>query len=277
MMSARAMLFATINFRDLLPALQGPLDALAQVEFIKHLNQTTWLFAIVETFHILSMVALGGAVVVLNLRLLGAVLGDVPAASVERATRPWLIGGTIGTVLTGLYMGLATIVTLLTNGAFFVKMIALVAAILLSLAVSLQVRSGADESARPPLLLAGAAIALWLAALLLFALTSVLSSGALLVALAGFALFAAFLSEYRRAYLGLLALVAALAASLSLTGSASAGPIAFVLALGGAVLTGALESRHGTAPFLAAPRLAAFSSSLAWVTVAAAGRWIGFI
>lgn len=276
MIPARVILLATINFRDLLPALQGPLDALAQVEFIRHLNQTTWLFAIVETFHILSMVALGGAVIVLNLRLLGGVLGDVPAASVERATRPWLIGGAIGTVLTGFYMGLATVVTLLPNGAFFVKMIALVAAILLSLAVSRQVRSGADESAPPPVLLAGSAIALWLAALALFALTSVLSSGALLVALAGFALFAVVLGEYRRAYLGLLALVAALAVSLSLTGSASPGLVAFVLALGGAALTGTLEARHGTAPFLAGPRIAAFSSSLAWVTVAAAGRWIGF-
>lgn len=33
----------TANFRDLIPVLQGPLDALAQVELIKHLNQTTWL------------------------------------------------------------------------------------------------------------------------------------------------------------------------------------------------------------------------------------------
>lgn len=269
-------LVAAINFRDLLPALQGPLDALAQVELIKQLNQTTWLFAIVETFHILSMVALGGAVLVLNLRLLGGALGDVPATRVERATRPWLIGGTIGTVLTGLYMGLATIVTLLPNGAFFVKMIALVAAILLSLSVSRQVRSGTGEATPPPVLLAGAAIALWLAALVLFGVTSVLSSGALLVALAGFALFAAVLSEYRRAYLGLLALIAALAVSLTLTGSDSAGLVAILLALGGAVLTGALESRHAAAPFLAAPRLAAFSSSLAWITVAAAGRWIGF-
>jgi len=267
---------ATVNFRDLLPALQGPLDALAQVEFIKHLNQTTWLFAIVETFHILSMVALGGAVLVLNLRLLGTILKDVPATLVERATRPWLVGGTVGTILTGLYMGLATVVTLLPNGAFFVKMIALVAAVLLSLAVSRQVQGGADDSSRLPVLLAGAAIALWLAALALFAATSVLGAGAFLVALTGFLLFTAVLSEYRRAYIGLLALIAALAVSLSLTGIASPTLVSLGLALGGAVLIGALEARHGEAAFVTAPRLAAFSSSLAWVTVAAAGRWIGF-
>jgi hypothetical protein len=268
----------TANFRDLIPVLQGPLDALAQVELIKHLNQTTWLFAIVETFHLLSMVVLGGAVLVLNLRLLDAVLRDVPVTVVERATRPWLIGGIAGTILTGLYMALATIVTLLPNGAFFVKMIALVAASLLSLAVSRQVRTGDDTP--PPLKLAAAAFVLWLAALTLFAATSVLSSGAMLVGLAGFVLFAAFLAEYRRAYLGLLALVAALAVTLVFMGDAAqgAGPgvVAMVLGLGAAVLTGTLEARHRGAALLAAPRLAAYSSLLSWVTVAAAGRWIGF-
>jgi hypothetical protein len=268
----------TANFRDLIPVLQGPLDALAQVELIKHLNQTTWLFAIIETFHLLSMVVLGGAVLVLNLRLLGAVLRDVPAASVERATRPWLIGGIAGTILTGLYMALATIVTLLPNGAFFVKMIALVAASLLSFAVSRQVRAGDDTP--PPIKLAAAAFVLWLCALALFATTSALSSGAMLVGLAGFVLFAALLAEYRSAYLGLLALVAALAAALLFMGdavqSAAPGVVAVVLGLGAAVLTGTLEARHRGAALVAAPQLAAYSSLLAWVTVAAAGRWIGF-
>lgn len=270
----------SVNFRDLLPALQTPLDQLANVELIKHLNQTTWLFAIVETVHILSMVVLGGAVLVLNLRLLEAILRDMPVARVEQATRPWLIAGIAGTILTGLYMALATIVTLLPNAAFFVKMIALVAAILLSLAVSRQVRAGAGAAGRPPLGLAASAAALWLAALVLFASTTALSSGAMLVALAGFVLFAGFLGTYRWTYLGLLAVAAVLSLGFAIRTGASPGAmpgvVAIALGLGAVTIAAVLEARRRDDPLLDAPRVAAFSSLLAWITVAAAGRWIGF-
>ncbi|MES2302374.1 MAG: DUF6644 family protein, partial [Pseudomonadota bacterium] len=194
----------SVNFRDALPTLQAPLDSFAQIEWIKELNQTTWLFAIVETAHLLSMVILGGAVLVLNLRLLGAILKDVPAATVEAATRPWLRIGIVGTIATGVYMAVATVVTLLPNGAFFVKMIALLAAILLSVAVSRQVRENAPTNGPKPLVLAIAAGVLWLVALVLFTATSDLSSGSLIVAFAGFALFAATLARYRAASLAAL-------------------------------------------------------------------------
>ena len=77
-----------------------------------------------------------------------------------------------------------------------------------------------------------------------------------------------------------MALVAALAVALLFMGDAAQGVapgvVVVALSLGAAVLTGALEARHRGAALLAAPRLAAYSSLLSWVTVAAAGRWIGF-
>lgn len=270
----------SVNFRDALPTLQAPLDSFAQIGWIKDLNQTTWLFAIVETAHLLSMVILGGAVLVLNLRLLGAILKDVPASTVEAATRPWLRIGIVGTIATGIYMGVATIVTLLPSGAFFVKMIALVAAILLSIAVSRQVRENAGTDGPQPLGLAIAAGTLWLVALVLFTATSELSSGSLIVAFAGFVLFAASLARYRAAYLAALGGVVVLAVLLSLEfapeGSALPGLVAVVLALGAAIAAGWFENRSNTAPVLGRIQVAALSSSLAWITVAAAGRWIGF-
>lgn len=271
---------SSTNFRDLLPALQGPLDRLSHIELIKELNQTTWLFAIVETAHLLSMVVLGGAVLVLNLRLLDAILSDVPASIVERATRPWFRAGIIGTIATGIYMGVATIVTLLPSGAFFVKMITLMAAILLSTAVSRQVRVGDAAREGKSVLRAAAAVVLWLVGLLLFAATTALSSGALLVALAGFALFPACLVRYRRVYIGLLAAIVALAIVISLNGESEAstlpGLLAICLGLAVAVVAGVLETRRDSGRQLGPGQLAALSSSLAWITVAAAGRWIGF-
>jgi hypothetical protein len=216
----------SINFRDAVPAIVDPLERAAQADWVRSLNETAWLFAMVETAHLLFLVVLGGAVAVLNLRLLGAVLRDVPEREVEAATRPWFLAGVIGTVATGIYMGVATIVTLLPSGAFFVKMVALIAAIGLSHATARRVRHGV-ESARRLDPLAGLALVLWLGAFALFATTTGLGAGAGLTVLAG------------------LAIVIAVA------------------------LTG------GTAG-LTAGRLGALSSLLAWMTVAAAGRWIGF-
>ncbi|MES2303145.1 MAG: DUF6644 family protein [Pseudomonadota bacterium] len=270
----------SVNFHDALPALQVPLDHLAQAEMIKGLNQTTWLFAIIETAHLLSMVILGGAVLVLNLKLLGAILRDVPATTVEAATRPWFKIGIVGTIATGIYMGVATIVTLLPSGAFFVKMIALVAAILFSVAVSRQVRASDVAEKQSPLALAFAAGALWLVGLVLFAATTALSPGSLIVAFAGFALFAATLAKYRGAYLAGLGAVIVIAALLALEyaaqGSALPGLVAVALGLGVAGTAGWLEARKANEPLLGGLQVAALSSSLAWITVAAAGRWIGF-
>lgn len=267
----------SVNFRDLLPAAQAPIEAIGQIEWVRDLNQTAWLFAIIETSHLLFLVILGGAVFVLNLRLLGAILPGVPVQEVERASRPWLRTGIIGTVVTGTYMAIATAVTLLPNRAFFVKMVALVAAIALSSALSRQVREGHDGASYRPTPLAIAAIAVWLAALALFAGTTGLSSGSLLVALAGLGLFAAILVTYRGLYFAallvaaVLGLVVALGSSDSRAGLAVLG-LAFLVAL----VAGVIESRRSATPLLSAERIGALSSTLAWVTVAAAGRWIGF-
>lgn len=220
----------SINFRDVFPALQAPLEQAAQAGWIKSLNETAWLFALVETAHLLSLVVLGGAAALLNLRLIDAILRDVSAREVEAATRPWFRAGVIGTIATGVYMAVATLVTLLPSAAFFVKMVALLAAILLSSTVERRVREGCVAPRRfDPV--PAIALLLWLTAFALFAGTRGLGAGATLVVVIGLLL----------------------------------------------VVVTALSGRRAGEAMQAAPiRVGALSSLLAWVTVAAAGRWIGF-
>jgi hypothetical protein len=273
-----------IDFSDLAPTTAARIETLSQVPLIKYVNETVWIFAIVETAHLLFLTILGGAVLALNLRLLDVALRDVPPREVERATRPWLIAGVIGTILTGVAMGLTTANTLLPSAAFFVKMVALVAAILFSVAIGREVRR--SEGAATPAAgraLALVALLLWGGALALFATTRGLSSGAVLVALAGFALLAAFVVRHRRAYL--IGLGAILGGGYSVTEWISAdglkGPAWLSLApLGGALALVAViavaERRDGMRVAPQPARAAALASTLAWITVAAAGRWIGF-
>lgn len=273
----------SLNFQDTVPG-AAILDGLSQVAVVRYVNETVWIFAIVETAHLLFLAVLGGAVFALNLRLMGVALQSVPARTVERYTRPWLYLGIAGAVVTGLAMGVSEIKTLLPNAAFFVKMVALIAAILFSVAVSRSVRRDEDDQpVASPRLMAAAALALWTLSLVLFATTANLGPGALLVALAGFGLSVVLSRRHRKGYVaGLVVILGGGLAAVQLLPSGDApvspwlnvAPLAAALAFAGVV--GRLESRSATAPSLPPAKLAAFASTLAWVTVAAAGRWIGF-
>lgn len=267
----------SVNLRTLAPALSEQLQSVTQVPVVRFVNETVWLFAIIETAHLLFMAVLGGSVFVLNFRLLDAGLREVPVKAVERATRPWFRVGVAGTIITGTIMAIATTTTVLGSASFLVKMIALVAAILLSASISRQIRHG-DGLANTARLsgVAALAIALWAAALALFVATVGTGPGALLVALVGFALFAVLLERGRVVYLACLGAIIMLGLWIS---DALTEGWAVALIIGG---SGLLAATFGvwrlkvTSTGNASGKLAFFSSMLAWVTVAAAGRWIGF-
>jgi hypothetical protein len=276
----------SLNLREIAPAVAAAFDTVSRSPVIKYINETAWIFAVVETTHLLFLAILGGAVLILNLRLLDMTLPGLPARDVERATRPWLIAGIAGTILTGTAMGLTTMNTLMSSAAFLVKMVALIGAILFSLAVARAARRDDDAAALADgrgRLLAFAGLAWWLASLVLFAIGSGLGSGAFLVALAGFALFAAFTRRWRRVYvLGVLVILGGgffLAEKVAVAWDEE--PLWLIaLPLGAALLfalaLALLERREAGVRQFQPARLAAFASTLAWITVAAAGRWIGF-
>jgi len=277
----------SVTPRTIAPGLSARFDTLAEAPLFKTLNESLWIFSLIETFHLLFMAMLGGAVLALNLRLLQVTLIKVPAADVERAARPWLWLGIAGTVITGTLMALATSVITLASTAFMVKLIALAAAILLGLAVAAHVRRGMDQatlSGTPAMLAIGATV-LWGLALVLFATTRNLGAGALLVALAGFALFTALISRRRFTYIAGIVPLLTLGIGGGLFMPASEhgdrlardlGTGAVILALAFAVGVLRRERRDGAGHASSPARLVAFASTLAWVTTAAAGRWIGF-
>lgn len=274
------------GIRDLAPAFAESFAGISQLPFIAYVNETAWIFAVIETAHLLFLAVLGGAVLILNLRLLGATLGSVPVQDVERATRSWLATGIVGSILTGIAMGITTVNTLLSSGAFLIKMVALVAAILFSLAVAREARH--NDTAENGLQVGGGILAIiasvwWLASLGLFITGDGLGSGAFLIALTGFALFAAFVTRWRRIYVfGLVAILGGghlVIEWLSHDDTERGKWLIFVplaAAFGLVAAVSALERREPARVAPSPARLVAFASTLAWITVAAAGRWIGF-
>lgn len=276
----------TINFRDLFPAAEHALEGLANIPAIHYVNETVWIFALVETGHLLFLTVLGGSVFALNLRILGLTLQDVTVEAVERATRPWYRLGVWGTIVTGVAMGMTTARTLLPSGAFFIKMIALIAAILLSSVVAREARAGsAGSSSQAGIARVGIATALWLGALFLLATTNGLNSGGILVGLAGAGLLAAAAQRRHRPLVIGLSIAGLAGWYVGLDALAAHGNGGSFAWLGNGVVAAAVvpalsygvrDIRVGSGEREASRKLTAFASTLAWVTVAAAGRWIGF-
>ena len=85
--------------------------------------------------HLLALATLGGAILIVDLRLMGAGLIAQPAAQVERDARPWFLGALCMMLATGIPLGLSEAVKLYDKQAFWVKMSALAIALVFALGV----------------------------------------------------------------------------------------------------------------------------------------------
>jgi hypothetical protein len=67
----------------------GWFDSSAVGEMIRG---STWLFPVIEAFHLLGLAVIGGAVLLVDLCLLGLGLRSQPVSRIARGAQPWLIG-----------------------------------------------------------------------------------------------------------------------------------------------------------------------------------------
>ena len=111
--------------------------------FNKFLHESDYLSPINNLLHLLSLVVFAGALVVVDLRLLGRGLTKEPVVQVARAARPWLIGGFLGLLVTGFFALTATAMMQYYNSTFWLKMYILLAALIVTFIVRpLVIRSG---------------------------------------------------------------------------------------------------------------------------------------
>jgi hypothetical protein len=85
-------------------------EAIAAWEISRTINESAWIFPVIQAFHLVALAVLAGALLMVDLRLLGRGFSKQPVATVARDARPWLIGGIIAMVLTGIpqFISLAT-------------------------------------------------------------------------------------------------------------------------------------------------------------------------
>ena len=70
-------------------------------------RESLWLFPVIECFHLLALALMGGALIVVDLRLVGLGLRSQATADLARQARPWLLWGWVVLILTGVPMMLS--------------------------------------------------------------------------------------------------------------------------------------------------------------------------
>jgi hypothetical protein len=116
-------------------------EASALGEFIR---SSAWLFPAIECVHLLGLVLLGGAVLLVDLRLLGLGLRDHPVHVVGAAGHRLLLGGVTLMILTGIPLFLSEAIKCYYSQAFWVKIITLVPAVVFALTIRRRVASAPD-------------------------------------------------------------------------------------------------------------------------------------
>jgi hypothetical protein len=112
------------------------------------IRESTWLFPFIEAFHLVGLAVIGGAVLLVDIRLLGLGLRRQPVAELARDAQPWLIGGLLFMIASGIPLFLAESIKCYYSFAFWTKMTALALAIVFSFTIRRRV--ALDAGARNP-------------------------------------------------------------------------------------------------------------------------------
>jgi len=109
------------------------------IEHTRHgtvIRDSLWQFAAIEAVHLLALAVIGGAVLIVDLRLLGWTLRRQPVRQIARDAEPWLAGSLIMMLTTGYFLMASLAASkYYVNLAFQLKMLFLLLAILFTYTV----------------------------------------------------------------------------------------------------------------------------------------------
>ena len=95
------------------------------------IRESTWLFPAIESTHLLALALLGGSILITSLAILGWGL-KTPLADLYKSAHRYLNTAVIALLITGVLLGISEPVKLYGRQAFWVKMISLGAALLVT-------------------------------------------------------------------------------------------------------------------------------------------------
>jgi len=123
----------------------------------EEIRESIWLFPVIEAFHLVGLGVVIGAVLMVDLRLLGAGLVKQPVAQLSAAVEPWLLGSLALMIASGTLLFLSEATKAYYSFPFWVKMTSLLLALLFTFTIRRRITRSGLTTDRPQL---GRAIAL---------------------------------------------------------------------------------------------------------------------
>ena len=114
------------------------------------IRESIWLFPVIEAFHLVGLGLVVGAVLLVDVRLLGAGLVKQPVPELAAAVQPWLLGSLALMFTSGGLLFLSEATKCYNSPAFWVKMTSLFLVLLFTFTVRRRV-TRADLTADRPL------------------------------------------------------------------------------------------------------------------------------
>jgi len=123
-----------------------------------------WMFPLIASIHLMGLALIGGSVLLVDLRLLGLGMRHQPLAQLARDTERWLVVSLLILLPTGIFQFMCFAATkYYYMKAFWIKMAALVLALLFTFVVRRRVLMADETRMSPPWnkLVGGVSLALW--------------------------------------------------------------------------------------------------------------------
>jgi hypothetical protein len=127
------------------------------------LRNSKYAIPVIQSFHLFGITLLLGSMVILNLRLSGIGLRQLPMAALSRQIWSWAIGGLLLAIASGFLVFVPDPARYAANYAFRTKMVALCVAVAFQFLIYRKVvRSGtAESSSRRNIVVACCSLLLW--------------------------------------------------------------------------------------------------------------------
>jgi uncharacterized membrane protein YhdT len=127
------------------------------------IRNSTWMFPTIEAVHLIGLGFVAGAVLVVDLRLLGFGLVRQPADQLAEDAEPWLIGSVALMILTGTLLFLSEATKCYYSWPFWVKMACLLSVLVFTFTVRRYVIRTKRDVSHPLLgkIVALVSLALW--------------------------------------------------------------------------------------------------------------------
>jgi putative copper export protein len=109
------------------------------------IRESIWLSPVVNVLHLLALVVFAGAILIVDLRLLGRGAREQPVAQVARDAQPWVILGFLGLLVTGIPQLISNAMREYFSAFFWFKMEVMVLALIYTFTLRRRVTQ-ADEA-----------------------------------------------------------------------------------------------------------------------------------